>query len=79
VALDGWTKVGDQIDGTGLWAIYRHKGVLLASLELIEQFPADEPERASRSYAKRVETVRRGGIWLVAPNGRVCGATFIRL
>ena len=78
MALDGWTKVGDHVDATGLWAIYRHKGVNFASVELIEQYPADDSEKAAKAYDKKAEGVRRGGLWLVAPNGRVTGATFIR-
>lgn len=76
--LDGWTKVGDQFVGTGLWAIYRHKGVLFSNVELVEQHPAEDSERATKSYEKRSEGVRRGGLWLVDPRGKVCGVTFIR-
>ena len=77
-ALNGWTKVGDRINATGQWTIYRHKGVQFADVEQLAQYPAEQPERATKDYTKRADTIRRGGLWLVAPDGRVCGVTFIR-
>jgi hypothetical protein len=78
MALDGWTRIGDQIEGTGRWVLYRHKGTALASIEVLEELAAEQAERASRVYDKRAEGLRRGGLWLVSPQGRVCGVTFIR-
>ncbi len=46
--LDGWTKVGDCIQGTGLWSIYRHKGVQFAGVEMLAQYPAEETKRAAK-------------------------------
>ncbi len=76
--LDGWTKVGDSVEGTGLWAIYRHKGVQFADIELLEQYPAEQAVKAQKAYSKRAQIIRRGGLWLVDPHGCVHGATFIR-
>ena len=78
MALDGWTKIGDQIEGTGKWTLYRHRGLSLSSVDVIDEIPADKAARAARLYGKKAGDVRRGGLWLVSPEGRVCGATFIR-
>ncbi len=77
-ALDGWTKVGDRVDATGRWVLYRHKAVRFSVIEPIESFAPEEADRATRLYAKKAEDVRRGGLWLVDPEGRVHGVTFIR-
>jgi hypothetical protein len=76
--LDGWTKVGDQIGATGRWTLYRHRGLKFAALEVLERWPPEEPERALKLYTKKSADIRRGGLWLVSPEGRVCSVTFIR-
>lgn len=76
--LDGWTKVGDQVGATGRWVLYRHKGVQFASVEVLQDLPPDAGTMAERLYTKKAEDIRRGGLWLVDPSGRVCGVTFIR-
>ena len=78
MALDGWTRIGDSIQGTGHWVVYRHRGRATSYVESVEDLPAEEAEKALRLYTKRAQTVGRGGLWLVNPQGVVCAATFIR-
>jgi hypothetical protein len=76
MSLDGWTKVGDRIEGTGRWVVYRHRAVLRADYEVLSAF--EDEGKATKFFTKKASDIRRGGIWLVSPIGRVCGATFIR-
>jgi hypothetical protein len=58
--------------------LYRHRAVVLASIEVLDELPPEDEVRARKVYAKKAETVRRGGLWLVDPIGIVRGVTFIR-
>lgn len=78
MALDGWTKVGDHVEETGYWVVYRHKGTLNATLEALGNEPSEQANRAWRRYTTRARTIGRGGLWLVDPTGTVRAVTFIR-
>jgi hypothetical protein len=78
MGLDGWTRVGDQIEGNGRWILYRYRAVSLASLETLEVFAPEETVTALKAYKKRAKNIMRGGLWLVDPRGVVCEVTFIR-
>jgi hypothetical protein len=78
MSLDGWTRVGDKVEATGRWVLYRHRATAMAKLEVLEELPRADAIKASKLYAKRADSIRRGGFWLVDPEGVVREATFVR-
>lgn len=78
VKLDGWTKVGDKTNPTGKWTVYRFRGGEFDDVSVVDSFPPEEPEKASKLYEKTVKDVKRGAAWLVAPDGRIDAMLFIR-
>jgi hypothetical protein len=78
VKLDGWSKVGDRYSANGRWTLYRHKGREFDDLSVFASFEAEEADRASTAYQKESEKVKRGGLWLVAPDGLITAQVFVR-
>jgi hypothetical protein len=78
VKLDGWTKVGDTVAPNGKWTLYRHKGKEFDDVTVFDSFDAAEAEKATGAYQKESEKVKRGGLWLVAPDGKIAAQIFIR-
>lgn len=79
VKLDGWTKVGDKVAPTGKWTVYRFKGKEFDDVTVLESFPPDDAEKATRLYQATTDGMKRGACWLVAPDGTVAAMMFIRL
>ena len=76
--LNAWTKVGDQIETvTGRWVIYQHKARMLSEVEKVADWGPEEIAVASRAYAARANKISRGGLWLVAPDGKVTACLWI--
>jgi hypothetical protein len=71
VALNAWTKIGDQHDPSGQWTLYQHKARLLSEVEEVTSWKPEEEMVAIRAFHARAEKIHRGGLWLVSPTGRV--------
>jgi hypothetical protein len=69
--LDAWTKIGDTVDATGRWTLYKHGGRLISEVERVNDWPDEDTTLARKAFASRVKLVHRGGLWLVAPDGKV--------
>ena len=78
VKLDGWTKVGDHVPPTGKWTLYRYKGREFDDVDVFASFEAADSAKATSAYQKESEKVKRGGLWLVAPDGKIAAQVFIR-
>lgn len=78
VKLDGWSKVGDSYSSNGKWTLYRHKGREFDDLNVCGSFEPDEAEKATSVYQKESEKVKKGGLWLVAPDGKIAAQIFVR-
>lgn len=78
VKLDGWSKVGDSYSPNGKWTLYRHKGREFDDLDVCGSFTPGETEEAATAYRKESEKVKKGGLWLVAPDGKISAMTFVR-
>jgi hypothetical protein len=81
VKLDGWTKVGDRVNPTGKWTVYRFRGGEFDDVSVVESFSPDverAEEKAVKLYEKTVKDVKRGAAWLVAPDGKIAAMLFIR-
>lgn len=80
--LDGWTKVGDKVTPTGKWTVYRFKGKEFDEVMVLQDFPPEDlaaEVSATAAYAKVVKDgVKRGAVWLVAPDGTVKDLVFVR-
>jgi hypothetical protein len=77
VNLSAWSKVGDILPATGRWKLYQHKARILSDVEEIGDWDADQPAVAVRAYQTRAEKTHRGGLWLVAPDGKITAALWI--
>ncbi len=75
--LNAWTKIGDQATVTGRWVIYQDRARILSEVEKIADWGPEDIEVASRAYAARESKLTRGGLWLVAPDGKVVARTWI--
>lgn len=75
--LNAWTKVGDVFEATGRWTIYTFKARILSVVEPVADWPSDETAVASRAYAARAQKLHRGGLWLVAPDGKVVATLWV--
>ena len=62
---------------TGRWVLYQHKARILSDVEKIADWGPEDIEVASRAYASRAEKVHRGGLWLVAPDGKVAACIWV--
>ena len=76
--LDGWTKVGDNVSPTGKWTVYRFKGKEFDDVLVLEAFPPEDAEKATKLYTATIDGMKRGACWLVAPDGKVVSMTFLR-
>ena len=74
--LSAWTKIGDTVDATGRWTIYRHTGRPISEVEKVLDWEGDAVQVAMRAYTSRVKLLTRGGLWLVSPEGKVALATW---
>jgi hypothetical protein len=74
--LNAWTKIGDNVDATGRWTLYRHTGRQLSEVEKVLDWEGDSVLVASGAYTSRVKLLTRGGLWLVSPEGKVALATW---
>ncbi len=75
--LSGWTKIGDKVEATGKWSILKvspHRG-LREPIPTVTPF--DDPERAAKTYRERSEALRKGGIFLVNPEGIVAACMWV--
>jgi hypothetical protein len=78
VKLDGWTKIGDKVSPTGKWTVYRFRGGEFDDVTAMESFPPDDPDKAAKLYKATITGMKRGAVWLIAPDGRVDAMLFIR-
>ncbi len=76
MGLSGWTKVGDRVDPTGSWTVYRHKGRDFDDVEVVDSVP--DQSLAVKRYSSAADGARRGGVWLVSPDGLVVDVKFVR-
>jgi hypothetical protein len=74
--LNGWTKLGDKVEGNGKWRLLRHGGKTFDTLKPKGEWPPEQAEKATREYQKLAETVNLGGLWLVSPDGTVAALIF---
>lgn len=74
--LDGWTKVGDKYIVRGKYTLYKHGGTLGSSPWIMKDFPADQGQEAVEAYDEIAETIKKGGFWLVDPDGIVTKQIF---
>ena len=74
--LNAWTKIGDTVDATGKWTLYRHMGRPFSTVKKVLEWEGDAVMIANRAYASRVKLFTRGGLWLVSPDGKVALATW---
>jgi hypothetical protein len=77
VALNAWTKIGDAYRDTGKWVLYQHKARLLSEIEELGTWQPEETDVARRAYQARADKVHRGGLWLVAPDGKVAACMWV--
>lgn len=77
VNLNAWTKIGDTTNATGNWVLYQHRARILSEIEKIAEWDAQEAATATRAYQTRAEKVHRGGLWLVAPDGKVAACVWV--
>lgn len=75
--LNAWTKIGDILPVTGRWRLYQHKARILSDVEEIGSWTPEEVDVATRAYQARAEKVHRGGLWLVAPDGKVAARMWV--
>lgn len=74
--LNGWTKIGDVYSPRGKWTIYKHGGTLGSTSWMVGDFlPSDESE-AIKAYNKALEQHKRGGLWLISPDGIVTKSSY---
>lgn len=78
VNLNGWTRIGDRVSATGKWTVYRFKGKEFDDVLLLEDFPSEEEPKAAVLFEKTRKDMKRGAVWLVAPDGTVKDLLFIR-
>jgi hypothetical protein len=75
--VTAWTKNGDQVEPPGEWAVFQlmpHRG-MLEQLPKVQKFK--DVERATRYYQEKSRTHRKGGLFLVTPEGVVAACIWI--
>lgn len=77
--LDGWTKVGDSVNPNGKWTVYRFKGKEFDTVDILYLFPPEDGKKILHLYELEVKKMKRGAIWLVAPDGKIVAMIFLRV
>ena len=67
--LNGWTKKGDKYHSRGKWTVYKHGGTLGSVAWIAKDFLPAFESKALEFYNKALEKHKRGGLWLVSPDG----------
>ena len=74
--LNGWTKVGDKYTSRNKYTIYKNGGTFESNPWIVKDFPLMDEQKAINAYDKIAETVKKGGLWLIAPDGTVMKQMF---
>jgi hypothetical protein len=74
--LNGWTKIGDKYIARNKWTLYKHGGTFGSIPWIVKDFPANKDQEAIKTYDKIADTVKKGGFWLVSPDGTVIKQIF---
>lgn len=74
--LNGWTNIGDKYTASGKWVIYKKGGSFGSLAWIVKDFPVDERDKAINTFDKAAEILKKGGLWLVGPDGTVAKRAF---
>jgi len=77
--VTAWTKTGDKVAAPGKWSVVRlmpHRGFgCPVPIPKVDSY--DNPDRALKVYREKSATHRKGGVFLVDPEGVVAACLWI--